>query len=255
MRNLVLSLLIAFVLLIFGCGGSKELAGLGEIYKPLASPNFSLGDRFEYEIEYKFNPLYFRTQASKRIMSNLAVKEVYTIVDTTKIINRDVYVINSDCYNKQNEKLINFEIYVDRKNGEIVKDTFDENVKIQNFNSKYTEILALYESWMLKLGGEKSFQTKEFYKVPSSAPKSGFAAVGIKSFAEAEKDYSIKDIEIFNNKKCFKVEAEINIPIMKQDEKYIYEKLNYKYLIDVDKRVIVKMFIEGPVSREKVLIE
>ena len=242
-------------MLIYGCGGSKEIAGLGEIYNPLASPQFSIGDRFEYEIEYKFNPLYFRTQASKRIMSNLAVREVYRVADTTNIINREVYLINCDCYNKQNEKLINFEIYIDRKNGEIVKDTFDENVKIQNFSSKYTEILALYEPWMLKLGSEKSFKTKELYKVPTSAPKSGFAAVGIKSFAEAEKKYSLKSIELFNNRRCFEVDAQIKIPTMKQDEKFLYEEIKYKYLIDADKRVIVKMLIEGPVSREKVLIQ
>lgn len=245
--------LFVFILFILGCGGNKKFTELEKNISEFESPQFKVGDIFEYEIDYKFNPLYYRTKARKRIMSNNVTKEKFTIAEETTYKDIDIFLVNVNCYNKIDEKILSYRLYIDKKNGEIVKSTFEEDSKLMGFNSKFTEILGFYEPWMLKIIPGKSFEVKDTKKVSSISKGGDFRVAGLKSFEQIDKKISVRKIEECEGKKCLFVETEVQLPIERVGDKTRYEIYKHNYYIDIHKRVIVKHVIDGDVSREKKL--
>ena len=247
-------LTILSIFLVLYCGGNKKFAELEKNISEFQNPQFKVGDIFEYEIDYKFNPLYYRTSARKRIMSNVVTREVFNVSEVSTYNGIEIYLINVNCYNKIGEKILSYRLYIDKNNGEVVKSTFEEDSKLMGFNSKFTQILGFYEPWMLKLLPGKSFDVKDTKKVSSVNKGDGFRVAGIKSFEQIDTKISVKKIEEFEGVNCFLARVEVHLPIERVGKDTKYEIYNHLYHIDIHNRVIVRHVIEGDVTREKKLV-
>jgi len=254
MSKYVLILFYSFLIFCFFCCNSKELTEYEKNIEILNSPNFQIGDVFVYEINYKFNPLYYRTQASKRLYSTTIMRETFKVAKIMTLNDKEVYLIEVNSYNKFDQDILNYEIYIDKNNGEILKNALMESMEITGLRLKYTEILGFYEPWMLKLKPDSSFTIKELYKVPVRSNGTGFKITGEKSFMEGKINLKVERIEKWNNKKCFVVTSEIEMPVEKKNGKEVYEKMDCEYFIDAEKRIIVKQIIKGDVTREKTIM-
>lgn len=238
---------LTFLLFVYlNCGGSKELTVTQSDIKPLNAPVLAIGDEFIYDISYSFSPYAnFRSTMKKRIMETVVVKEIFRVSKKTSLDDKEVFLIEAECYNKDNKKTLDYLIYIDSENGKIVRNTFAESARLQSFRTGYKNILGFYNEWMLELRPGYSFTTTSKQRVPSRDRNAQ------PEFVDAEQKYTVKRIKNFNGRNCFEIDSEYKFPIRKQAGDVVFDVMKYKYYVDVGKRVLVNQKIEHDVTREK----
>ncbi|MFC1726621.1 hypothetical protein ACFL4T_13440 [candidate division KSB1 bacterium] len=251
MKIYLRTIFIVFVAFIIYCGGSKELTVSDADIVVLNTPVLSVGDEFIYSINYTFNPLYFRSSMKNRIMETAVVKEIFKVSKVIPFNEREVFVVDVECYDKDDNKTLDYMIYINKSDGKIAKNSFADNASLEGFRPRYTEILGFYDPWMLKLSPGYKFTIKNRQMVPVRR-QPGEPSEPV--FADAEKTYNVKRIENIEGRKCFEVEAELKFPIRQQAGEVKYDKMKYKYYIDLSKRIMVKQTIEYDATREKTLV-
>jgi len=129
-----------------------------------------------------------------------------------------------------------FTEYLDAKTGESVD---SRTGKIVKGNGGLLEDYKFYAPWMLKLS--EGMKWTNFYESKSTGyvgcDETGCHAVKKEQEVKEKEEYEVKEIEIVNKRKCFKVEGRT----LRQENNGMWKVTHKKiYWVDVEKRITVK---------------